>query len=790
MISRLLSLLAEQVLRHPRRVLLWSILPMILLGSVAPFLPLDLSFTGIMDRSHPQVARYFETQRDADLGGLLLLLLEGDDENELDRAVEALANLPESPDVRTVLSEAPMDWLEQNAPYLVDDSVFDDWLRLATHPEDGESMKRLVSTMSKKREEVSAKKKAGLRVVQIIMDRGPFDIDMAGGVFFIIEKDTKKLLEPFKGVTPSFAGLPAIAAQDQKSTIGAVQRLTPLTFLFVLLLFRLVERNPMRLISVAVPMALSMAATLGLVGLLLGTLTVMETFFGIMVFGLGIDFALHIMVRLREELLAGNNFDDAIRITLTGTGRGVVAGALTTTGAFAIVGLAPDPAAQHMGVSGGVGLFFCLLLMLSLLPAFWVLLEHNGRGFLTGKGSAHVEQQGSWSSKFHSSFAPVEIPAAFAVRHPKLVVFITVATLIGALSGFYRFHFETNLVKVFNRDVPAVQTMDKVQEYFGINSSPWFAVFNDVKSALVVHELFEKSARFGRVESIGSILREDRGQRHKRLQKSKAEIEAQRTTSQALLPLMGDDEKEGLEGLVKALNVLLAAENQGPPKRETLPESFRAHLFARDGRPIVFAYDKVATFDAILSRESRLAAQKLHPEMTGMTAMNEVMMGLDRPWLLPIFVGILLFVIVVLALDLRNLKHMLLAATPVLWATTMTFGILCWLGISFNVLMTLVVPLLIGLGVDDGIHVVHRIREDPSTPVHLAASNVGRAIFMTTLTTLVSFSTLLFSNHAGMESMSEILLIGLPLCLLSSVTTLPALAVLLKVGAGPDDKSD
>ena len=98
---------------------------------------------------------------------------------------------------------------------------------------------------------------------------------------------------------------------------------------------------------------------------------------------------------------------------------------------------------------------------------------------------------------------------------------------------------------------------------------------------------------------------------------------------------------------------------------------------------------------------------------------------------------------------------------------------------GFSVLLIIVVPLLLGLGVDDGLHVVHRMREDESLKPEDATISVSKAIVMTTLTTSVSFGVLLFSNHPGIESMSLALLLGLPLCLITSTTVLPGTRVFI-----------
>ena len=89
------------------------------------------------------------------------------------------------------------------------------------------------------------------------------------------------------------------------------------------------------------------------------------------------------------------------------------------------------------------------------------------------------------------------------------------------------------------------------------------------------------------------------------------------------------------------------------------------------------------------------------------------------------------------------------------------------------------------MGVDDGLHVVHRMIEEPNLSAHEATLSVSRAITMTTLTTCSSFCVLLASNHPGMESMAWTLLIGLPICFVASATLIPALAVLLKIRSAP-----
>jgi predicted RND superfamily exporter protein len=196
-----------------------------------------------------------------------------------------------------------------------------------------------------------------------------------------------------------------------------------------------------------------------------------------------------------------------------------------------------------------------------------------------------------------------------------------------------------------------------------------------------------------------------------------------------------------------------------------------------DGEFLTFAYTYFTGLNADTFREHRLRAERVDPGATGFA--NFVEAAVYAPWTKEVLVGVLALVLLVLAIDQRNWRWMLLALLPVTFGSAVTFGVMCWLDVGFSVMLVLVVPLLIGLGVDDGIHVVHRMREDEELPPDVATCSVGRAIVMTTLTTCASFSVMMFSNHPGMESMALCLICGLPLCLLASVTLIPAGSVLL-----------
>ncbi len=771
MINRLLETSARLAHRHPVAVALGFTLPCAVLALVSLTVPVDLSFVGILNRKEPHIARYLETVARLEMGGFLPVLLEGD-EDKLDQVAHDVHQALEgAPHIKRVQSDLPWDWIDKNAPYLVDRAVFDDWLALATRAEDTAAVQRLEKALDAQRQEARRLKPRGARLLLIEMDKDPLSESLGGDAYYTLEDRVTAVAEA-AGVSAEFAGLPAIAAQDQKNTLGRVQLLTPISLLLVLLLFRVVERRWIRLMVVALPMVLALFATLGLVGTMLGTLTVLESFFGVMVFGLGVDFALHLLVRLRDERARGASFEDAVRTTLVGTGRGVVAGGLTTAGAFALVATAPDPTALHLGVSGAVGLTLCLVLMFTLLPALWTLLARN--------------QTGVDEPPIALSFRPVDVLTHWATRRPWATVAASLLVVGVCLAGLPRFSVELDLEKVFNRDVPAVKAIDRVQALFGLNGGPWFVAVPTLDEARAVTEKFQADKTFSRVESMAALLPADVADRKRALDDAQADIKAQLVTYEALLPLSTESEQETLKQAIGALQTLQLAAAAGPPGPDDVPLQMRSRLVGPGGQFIVYAYPAVPTLDARQIEGVRIKAEGVHVQATGVPAVLEALLAQERPWAVTLLLGILLFVVVVLSVDLKRPRYVFVALLPVVFGVVCTFGILCWAGLSFNVLTFLVVPLIIGLGVDDGIHVVHRIKEQDLPDAGRATSEVGKAIVLTTATTSISFGTLLFTDHTGMESMAWVLVIGLPLCLLASMTLLPAAAVL--VGVAPRDE--
>lgn len=123
----------------------------------------------------------------------------------------------------------------------------------------------------------------------------------------------------------------------------------------------------------------------------------------------------------------------------------------------------------------------------------------------------------------------------------------------------------------------------------------------------------------------------------------------------------------------------------------------------------------------------------------------------------------------------RRPTEMLLVMAPLTLGTLLTCAAMVALGASFNFANIIVIPLLLGIGVDSAIHLVHRADVGTQGEGGLLGTTTARAIFYSAFTTIASFGALAFSSHRGLASLGVLLVVGLLFMLISTLIVLPAL---------------
>ena len=241
--------------------------------------------------------------------------------------------------------------------------------------------------------------------------------------------------------------------------------------------------------------------------------------------------------------------------------------------------------------------------------------------------------------------------------------------------------------------------------------------------------------------------------------------------------LLGD-----LRGWLRRLDLLLQPE---PIALDTLPASLRAQYVAADGtaRVELFARDDLSDPGAMARFADAVLA--VDPGATGaaVTIVEsaraiEASMGRALAYATAAIALLLLLL-------WRSVADTLLAMTPLAFASLTTAAAAVLLGLPFNYADVIVLPLLLGIGVDSGIHLVHRFRHEPAAPEGVLHTSTARAVLFAALTTLASFGSLGFSSHRGIASLGQLLALGVAMMLVANLIVLPALLAWVASGRAP-----
>jgi hypothetical protein len=133
-------------------------------------------------------------------------------------------------------------------------------------------------------------------------------------------------------------------------------------------------------------------------------------------------------------------------------------------------------------------------------------------------------------------------------------------------------------------------------------------------------------------------------------------------------------------------------------------------------------------------------------------------------------------VMIVTFVTLRRVGDTLLAVVPLGLGVIWTIGAMWLCKLQFNLANLITVPLIIGIGLENGIHMVHRFREEGEGGAKLAASGTGQSVTLFSLTTMVGFGSLMVAKHYGIFSIGLLLTVSVGSVLVASLTILPLLA--------------
>jgi predicted RND superfamily exporter protein len=206
-----------------------------------------------------------------------------------------------------------------------------------------------------------------------------------------------------------------------------------------------------------------------------------------------------------------------------------------------------------------------------------------------------------------------------------------------------------------------------------------------------------------------------------------------------------------------------------------LPKVVRDRFIGRSGRFLVQIYPRGDIWEDVALSRFIGALRTVDADITGPPVQTYNIATVMRRGYEHAAVLALIAVFVFVFADFRNLRDTALATVPLLFGGAWLLEAMGWLGWEFNLANLFAVPILIGMGVDNGVNMLYRWREERDKSALILSKAVGKSVTISSLTTIAGFGALIAAEHRGISSLGWVLSLGVTLILVATLVVLPAL---------------
>jgi uncharacterized protein len=506
----------------------------------------------------------------------------------------------------------------------------------------------------------------------------------------------------------------------------------------------------------------------------------------ILLIGLGVDYAIHLTGRYREEISLGKSVATASTRAISTVGVALILATITTAVGFLTNLISPIPGLKDFGVLTAIGIAAAFVLMLTLLPAIRLLLDRRAER----AGRLHPES-------FVAGTTERALPrvaartAVLAERVP--VITLIVALLLGGLGAYGLSQLKTtfSFIDFLPADSPAVAAYKTVEQEFGggLGEQTNVLVEGDVATPTAYQSFLNASQSlsdtpdvityggFAAAESPISVV-----------------ADLAQAGNQAFL------QAAGAAGLQQDLTVSPDADVAAiyDAAMAASPEAAGRVLHKDAGGSYTAAQFVISTsageeqaaqllsnlnIDFTPVRDAGLSAVPTSTNIISAVIINKLSSSQIRS----LFVAILAAMLLLIAnfwFETRRPFLGVITIAPVALVVLWTFGMMALFGISFNPVTATLSAMAIGIGVPFTIHVTHRFEEDriryedQEEAIRSTARHTGAALAGSAFTTMAGFGILMTSSLKPMQQMGEVTVFALGAALVASVLVLPSMLAL------------
>lgn len=659
-----------------------------------------------------------------------------------------------------------------------------------------------------------------------------------------IREHLKELESKYPGVELKLTGEPALDADEAASSSSDAAKASAITVILILGLFIFSYRTFLRPAFAFLVLNMAVLWSLGFALISVGHFNVISIAVIPMVLGIGIDFGIQILGRYEEELAQHGDVSRAIDAALQHTGVAIITGGSTTAAAFFSLCFNDFVGLAELGIIAGSSMVFCISANLVVLPTMLVLRDRGRDGKLLMAQSSHS----SWSFIRTWDRDMVRTPKLW-LWLAAVISLISIVSLPKLRFDYNLLHLNNasaDSMKSLDEMMTASRSGDGAQ----VSTIYASVVAGNLDEARVLKSKLLALPEVARVDSPLDLIPENQEEKIpvlKRIVAAATALNVKPSTNHtADIPRARRDvaslltqAKTGLEQakkyvnfssmasqavtafstMIPALERANTALNSAPVatiqqrfapssngaftrmqanmellmsqkadrglQLSDLPPEIQKLYVASNGKMLLQVYGKKDLWERTPDEEFTNAVLSVAPQATGTPIMNYFATELLRVSYLWAAVWAFLTIAVLITLHFQSFKYLLLTLTPLILAVLWRTGAMVWLGIDFNPANIVTLPLIIGIDVAFGVYIVDRYREDGKFSIF--SGSTGKAIIMSSLTSLFGFSSLLISHFRGMFSIGQLMSLGIAIGLVTAIFILPQILILLKPSAPVDE---
>ncbi len=573
----------------------------------------------------------------------------------------------------------------------------------------------------------------------------------------------------------------------------------------------------------------------GIVAVVVPVLNVMTAMFMIILIGLGIDFSIHVISTFTEMRSKGLSLEDATLAGLEKSGKGVSTGAITTSVAFLALMIGDSRAMSELGLVTAIGLLAVMVSSFVVLPVLMVSWVRWREGRLSKKGlPARIQSQDITFTSLGNAGKLIQENPWISLMS---VLIITILLSFTAqkitfnhnmmdleAEGLSSIMLQDTVQEKFDLSMDfAYLVSESVEESRELRKNakelPSVASVEDISTYLP--SLAEQAERKPHIEEIHALMENAQAtpikaadleliqQEVERLEmnimefQSMAFLGGQDKIYSRCTEIVGSIEQPPHNTIFTRLYDLLGLDAEDLAEKLNLFQDSYADYFTTSVLKMANTesisldvlpesiVDRYASKDRTLFLTTVLPSGNIWQDKLFMEQFSsELELVSDRSTGMPVImralfeiigrdgrnaaVLTLILIFLILLVDFRSFKYALVAMLPLATGAVWMIGMMQLFGLQLDMMNVMALPLILGIGIDDGVHVVHRWRLEGPRSAFIVLSSTGKAVLLTSLTTILAFGSMMFSPFRGYGSLAYALIFGVGACFLTTVIIVSA----------------